>query len=89
MENRAAPPHQEFPGVPTTGELKTDIAEYEIRDVYLGPVYMEVGSPHLTCKRDQIKMRDYVDRRVTSTTRGPPPPCKEALRDWRRINLWL
>ena len=39
------------------------------------------GSPHLSCKRDQIKMRDYMDRRVTlpkrvtSPTWGPPPPC--------------
>ena len=24
------------------------------------------GSPHLPCKRDQIKMRDYMDRRATS-----------------------
>ena len=23
------------------------------------------GSPHLSCKRDQIKMRDYMDRQVT------------------------
>ena len=33
-----------------------------------GPQIGEVicsGSPHLSCKRDQIKMRDYVDRRVT------------------------
>ena len=30
-------------------------------------------------KRDQIKMRDYMDRRVTSPTRGPPPPCRQAL----------
>ena len=37
------------------------------------------GSPHLSCKRDQIKMRDYVDRRVTSPSWGPPPPCKQAL----------
>ena len=29
------------------------------------------GSPHLSCKRDQIKMRDYVDRRVTHQ-RGLP-----------------
>ena len=41
------------------------------------------GSPG--CKRDQIKMRDYMDRRftppkrVTSLTWGPPPPCKQAL----------
>ena len=42
------------------------------------------GSPHLSCKCDQIKMIDYVDRRVTpkqitSPTWGPPPPCKQAL----------
>ena len=29
------------------------------------------GSPHLSCKRDHIKMRDYMDRRVTSPTWGP------------------
>ena len=55
----------------------------------LEPVYIEVGdprgevtygvSPQLTCKRDQIKMRDYMDRRVTSP-RSPPPPCKQLLR---------
>ena len=53
-----------------------------------GPQIGEVtcgGSFHLTCKRDQIKMRDYMDRRVTlpkrvtSPTWGPPPPCKQAL----------
>ena len=27
---------------------------------------MFCGSPHISCKRDQIKMRDYMDRRVTS-----------------------
>ena len=43
------------------------------------------GSPRLSCKRDQIKMRDYMERRVTPPTRvtsptwGPPPPCKQAL----------
>ena len=43
------------------------------------------GSPHLLCKRDKIKMRDYMDRQVTppkrvaSPTWGPPPPCKQAL----------
>ena len=36
------------------------------------------GSPHLSCKRDHIKMREYMDRRVTllkrvtSPTWGPP-----------------
>ena len=45
------------------------------------------GSPHLSCKRVQIKMRDYMDKRVTppkrvtSPTWGPPRPCKQALRD--------
>ena len=39
------------------------------------------GSPHLSCKCNQIKMRGYMDRRVTpakritSLTWGPPPPC--------------
>ena len=48
---------------------------------HLGPVYMEMrgpqigevtcgGSPHLSCKRDQINMRDYMDGRVTPTTEG-------------------
>ena len=44
---------------------------------FLGPVYMKVGDPgqvgevtcgglpHLICKRDHIKMTDYMDRRVT------------------------
>ena len=48
----------------------------------VGPQEGEVtcgGSTHLTCKRDHIKMRDCMDRRVTSTTWGPPPPCKQAL----------
>ena len=47
-----------------------------------GPQIGEVtcgGSPHLSCKRDQIKMRDYVERRVTSPTWGSPPPRKQAL----------
>ena len=30
------------------------------------------GLPHLSCK--QIKMKDYMERRVTSPTWGPPPP---------------
>ena len=38
------------------------------------------GSHHLSCKRDQIKKRDYMDRQVTppkwvtSPTWGPPLP---------------
>ena len=47
-----------------------------------GPQVDEVtcgGLPHLTCKRDHIKMRDYMDRRatppkrVTSPIWGTPP----------------
>ena len=54
-----------------------------------GPQVGEVtcgGLPHLTCKRDHIKMRDYMDRRatppkrVTSPIWGTPPPRKQALR---------
>ena len=37
-------------------------------------------SPHLHCKRDQIIMRDYMDRRVTSPSWVPPARCKQALR---------
>ena len=37
------------------------------------------GSPHLSCKRDQVKMTNYMDRRVTSPNWGPPAPCKQAL----------
>ena len=54
-----------------------------------GPQVGEVtcgGLPHLICKRDHIKMRDCMDRRVTPPTRvtsptwGPPPSCKQALK---------
>ena len=55
------------------------------------------GSPHLLCKRDQIKMRDYTDRpvtppkRVTSPTWGPPPLCKQALNPvkWQSMAVGL
>ena len=30
-----------------------------------GPATRLGGSPHLSCKRDQIKMRDHMDKRVT------------------------
>ena len=43
-----------------------------------GPQIGEItcgGSPHRSCKRDQIILvRDYMDRRVTSPTWDPPPP---------------
>ena len=38
------------------------------------------GLPHLSCKHDQIKIRDCMERRVTSPNWGPPPPCKQALK---------
>ena len=53
------------------------------------------GLPHLSCKHDQIKMRDYMERRVTpprrvtSPTWGPPPPCKQALKDEQVITFLL
>ena len=43
------------------------------------------GLPHLTSRRDPIKMTDNMDRpvtppkRITSPSWGPPPPCKQAL----------
>ena len=57
--------------------------EHSLRTCLHGGGVPQVGevtrgeSPHLSCKRDQIKVRDYMDRRVTPpTTWGPPPPCK-------------
>ena len=55
-----------------------------------GPQVVQVrcgGLPQVSCKREQIKMRDYMQmqvapaKRVTSPTTagGPPPPCKQAL----------
>ena len=53
-----------------------------------GPRIGEVkcgGSPHLSCNCDQIKMRDYMDKRdtppkrVTSPIWGSVPPCKHTL----------
>ena len=49
------------------------------------PGYPPWRSPHLSCERDQIKIRDHMERRftppkrVTSPTWGPPTPCKQAL----------
>ena len=37
------------------------------------------GLPHLSCKRDQIKMRDYMDRRVTHLSGLPHPPVVSHL----------
>ena len=60
-----------------------------------GPQVGEVtwgGLPHLSCKRDHIKMRDYMDRWVTPPKRvalpiwGTPPSCKQALRDYSKFN---
>ena len=54
-----------------------------------GPQLGEVTcgeSLHLSCKRDKLRTRDYVDRRVTppkrvtSPTWGPSPPYKQALK---------
>ena len=63
----------------------------------VGPQIGEVtygGSPHLSCKGDQIKMKDYMDRlvtppkRVTSPTWGPPPSCKQALRPRPQVSVF-
>ena len=54
-----------------------------------GPQLGEVtcsGLPHMSCKRDHIKMRDYMSRRVTPSKRvtspiwGTPPSRKHALK---------
>ena len=53
----------------------------EDRTTHLG------GSPHLSCKRDQIKMRNYMERRVlppervSTPTKVPPPrACHKLLK---------
>ena len=60
----------------------------QLRGVAHRATHLE-GSPHLSCKSDQIilKMRDYMDRRVntlskwvTMPTWSPPPPFKQALK---------
>ena len=38
-----------------------------------GEVTLCGGSPHLSCERDQIEMRDYEDRRVTPPKRAISP----------------
>jgi len=66
-------------GGPQEGEVT------RLGGVTLLSVQSLIWSPHLSCKRDQIKIRDYMDGRVTppkpvtSPTWGPPPPCKQAL----------
>ena len=59
-----------------------DVTPYEGKAV-LGPVYMEGGpqvgevtcggSPHPSLKRNQIELRDYMDRRVTPPKRVTSP----------------
>ena len=75
-------------------------ASWDLRACLLegvGPQIGEVtygGSPHLLCKRDQIKMKDYMDRlvtppkRVTWPTRDPPPSCKHALRPRPQVSVF-
>ena len=66
----------------------------EVGDPHVGEV-TRGGAPHLSRKRDKIKTKDYMDRKVTppkrvnSTTWGPPPPCKQALRRNPRIALLI
>ena len=51
-----------------------------------GPQIGEVtcgGSPHLSCKRNQIKMRDFMDRRVTSPDWGPQLHVNRLLQQGR------
>ena len=70
-----------------SSEVETNIVSVErVKEYTETPTEVTFGgSPQLSCKRDQIKMRDYMDRRVTppkrvtSPTWGPPPPCKQAL----------
>ena len=74
----------------TSSLVYTDHRHPDTRGLFLraclhgggGPQIGEVtrgGSPHLSCKSDHIKMRDFMDRRFTPPTWSPPPPCKQPL----------
>ena len=55
-----------------------------------GPQIGEVTcdrSPYLSCKRDQIKMRDYMDRRVTHQSGLPHLPGISHLRVNRPLDF--
>ena len=57
-----------------------------------GPEIGEVtcgGSPHLSYKREQIKMRDYMDRRVAPPSWGRPAPSKQALNVSEVFRIWI
>ena len=66
----------------------------ELGDPQVGEI-TRGGAPHLSCKRDKIKTKDYMDRKVTPakqvnlTTWGPPPPRKQALRQNPRMALLI
>ena len=57
-----------------------------------GPEIGEVtcgGSPHRSYKREQIKMRDYMDRRVAPPSWGRPAPSKQALNVSEVFRIWI
>ena len=73
-------------GVPSSSNVRyVRACLHEGGGLFLGEVTCG-GLPYLTCKRDHIKMRDHMDRRVTppekvtSPTLGLPSPCKQALK---------
>ena len=85
--------------ITATRQAREKMLNWLLPKYHLGTVYMELGgggpqigeiscggSTHLSCKRDYVTMRDYMDRRVTppkevtSRTWGPPPPFKQALK---------
>ena len=70
--------HNRDPGYPTLTRLHGKLSPRLTGLPYQADQATSLGgSPHLSCKRDQNKIRNYMDRRVTSPTWGPPPPCKQ------------
>ena len=78
-QETSAPPPKKNPGsAPVVLRLRSfgkhvmDRVDFPLRRCLHGggvPQVGEVtcgGSPHLSCERDHIKMRDYTDRRVTT-----------------------
>ena len=46
---------------------------------YPPPPLSTVTPPIMNVNLVKFKMREYIDVWVTSSNRGPPPPCKQAL----------
>ena len=72
--------------VPTTDSFRWMTSPWDVYTANCHPGWQGYSAGGPECKRDQDKIRNYMDRRATpprrdtSSTWGPPPPCKQALK---------